>query len=158
MAAPSHDAGDNGEGPRLHRRAAVLCLALSLIAATVASASASSSEPPTGQPEAGNIGGSDQSTPSATNTDYTPRAQDGAGAGWTRVAGADFGATASHLTPFDADFYSLSFQDEQNGLVAGSRCQDPKDDPASCTRVPLIYRYLAPPGQLATLKEAYRGR
>ena len=115
---------------------AVLCLALSLIAATVASASASSSEPPTGTPEAGNIGGSDQSTPSATNTDLTPRAQDGAGAGWTRVAGADFGATGSQITPFDADFYSVSFQDDQNGLFAGSRCQNPKDDTATCQRVP----------------------
>ena len=85
------------------------CRGLVLLATTATLAQASSSEPPTGTPEAGNIGGSDQSTPSATNTDYTPRAQDGAGAGWTRVAGADFGATGSQITPFDADFYSVRF-------------------------------------------------
>ena len=141
---------------RTRRRLAAACLAGLLAIGVAASASASSGEPPTGQPEAGNLGGSDTSQPSATNTDYTPRAQPGEQAGWTKIAGADFGsqtAPASSPTPFDTDFYSVSFQDEQNGLAAGSQCRrDPKtpdkqitgDATQTCERVPVIYRYTAP--------------
>ena len=88
----------------------------------------------------------------------TPRAQDGASAGWTRVAGADFGATASQITPFDSDFYSVAFQDDQNGLFAGSRCQNPKDDTATCQRVPLIYRYSGATGTARELKRRPAGQ
>ena len=151
------------------RRLLILCLAACLAVATAAAAQASSGEPPTGQPEAGNLGGSDTSQPSATNTDYTPRAQPGEQAGWTKIAGADFGsqtAPASSPTPFDTDFYSVSFQDEQNGLAAGSQCRrDPKTpdkqitgaDTQTCERVPVIYRYTAPAGELAHWDPVYLG-
>ena len=46
-----------------------IAAAFVLLATTATLAQASSSEPPTGQPEAGALGGSDTSQPSATNTD-----------------------------------------------------------------------------------------
>jgi hypothetical protein len=138
------------------RRLATAGIAVLLAIGLATGASANHGDTPTGTPEAGELGGKSTDDPSATNTDYTPRAQPGEQAGWTRVAGANFGANASRLTPFDADFYSLSFKDEQNGLIAGSKCKAEKpkpEDTDSCERVPLIYRYSAPPGQLASLQK-----
>ena len=157
-----HRAGTVGR-----RRLVVVLVGACLAVGLATAAQANHDATPTGAPEAGEIGGTQRDNTSATNTDVTPRTQEGESGGWTRIAGARFGgATPRSLTPFDADFFSVDFEGEEVGLIGGAQCRrDPaKPDDAvpsaeygGCERVPIIYRYAAPPGQLGTLKESYRG-
>ncbi|MDX6663269.1 MAG: hypothetical protein QOG09_1371, partial [Solirubrobacterales bacterium] len=106
---------------------------------------------------------------------YTPIAKDGAGLGWTQVAGAVFpdaphpgydpAQTASKV-PVTVNFYSVSFVNQHNGLAAGAQCKDDPPEGASgvdldqflagCVRVPVIYRYTDNTELGPVWKEAYR--
>ena len=83
---------------------------------------------------------------------------------WVRVAGADYPETTidpEHTsTPISVNFFSVDFRNEQNGFAVGAGCVDPDEDFADlddCERVPVIYQYTQPPGEVAQWTEVYRG-
>jgi len=92
--------------------------------------------------------------PPEADTDATPIAKEYAG--WTRVAGANFGAAAvakGSATPFGADLHTVAMRNLTRGYAGGSVCrEEPQrredEEPAAfagrvadCERVPVLYRY-----------------
>jgi hypothetical protein len=123
----------------------------------------------------------------AASTVYTPTPRyDADTLGWAQVSGAVFPdqtasdqattmhytdpaatdgtcpATAAGCVPHTVDLYAVSFRSPNDGLAGGAACQDPATTEgglATCTRVPVIYRYVAPddPSATPTWELAFRG-
>jgi len=111
---------------------------------------------------AGDTPGLPASAGSAADTDYTPQSQDGKLGGWSQVAGVPFGETSpiNPITDASVDFYGVRFLNPTNGFAVGAGCAKAAtsfSDLPSCRRVPVIYRYTAPPGQPGQWREDYRG-
>jgi hypothetical protein len=146
------------------RRLAVLCLAVFLTGALVASAHATLE--PVFDPLKQNqdVGPASCGVIQATgnqgcaDTEVTPVAKDGTPDGWSRVAGAKFpaagdgtmdsGATldvkrdadGNTIVPADVDFFALVVKDETDAYAGGSECKDPI--PADKTKAGEITDYV----------------
>ncbi|MGH2955736.1 MAG: hypothetical protein ACRDL6_01915, partial [Solirubrobacterales bacterium] len=97
------------------------------------------------------------------DTEYTPVAK--TTKLWTRIGGAEYSQggppelpEGGSPTPLAADLFAVSFRNLFNGFFGGDRCEDRDadgDELASCTRVPVIYRYSQEPGRDGEIEEVF---
>ena len=107
-----------------------------------------------------------------TDTEYTPRASDGATFGWRQVAGdvhknkrdqataMGYAAPPEGGPPNTVDFFTVSFLNAGHGFAGGAACKDPvkdEDGLKTCPRVPVIYRYTKDGEGPGTWREVFRG-
>ena len=135
-----------GRGRR--RRAAAAVVAVALAVAVLAAAA---------DAQLGDVG------EQTVDTDATPVAKQSVR--WDWVAGAKYSSSGpspgdvpvESATPFELDFFDVSFRDSAHGFAGGAECEARGQDVKTCTRVPVIYGYTVDDVGEATWAEAFRG-